>query len=123
MLDETLVGLAPAGLCQAGSYRPAGKNEMGMLQISLDENQRIRLAGSFDAAEVKQATRFFERVAETRIVDFSDLEYIASAGLGVLLAVQQRLQKTGHELRLTNLNHHARDIFRYSGLDQIFEIV
>ncbi len=94
-----------------------------MLRINVDDEHAIHLVGRFDAAQVAEAERFFEEIEETRIVDFSELGYIASAGLGVLLAVQQRLSATGHQLRLANLNPHARDIFRFSGLDQIFEIL
>ncbi len=94
-----------------------------MLRITVDDEQTIHLKGRFDAAQVRKAEGFFLEVDETRTLDLAELAYIASAGLGVLLAVQQRLGATGHRLKLSNLNHSARDIFRYSGLDQIFEIL
>ncbi len=51
------------------------------------------------------------------------LEYISSAGLGVLLKTQKRAMATGQGLRLVNANQHIRDIFKYAGFDRIFEIV
>jgi anti-anti-sigma factor len=42
--------------------------------------------------------------------------------LGVLLKTQKRLLASGGKLRLTGVNRHLQDIFRYSGFDQIFEI-
>jgi anti-anti-sigma factor len=55
-------------------------------------------------------------------LDCNRLEYISSAGLGVLLKTQKRLMGSGGRLRLAGVNRHLRDIFQYSGFDQIFEI-
>ena len=55
-------------------------------------------------------------------LDCGQLEYISSAGLGVLLKTQKRLLATGGKLRLVRLKPHLRDIFTYSGFDQLFEI-
>jgi anti-anti-sigma factor len=52
----------------------------------------------------------------------SRLEYISSAGLGVLLKTQKRLMASAGKLRLSGVQPHLRDVFTYSGLDQIFEI-
>ena len=56
------------------------------------------------------------------IVDFSRVEYISSAGLGVLLKTQKRLLGSGGKLRLVGVNNHLNDVLGYSGFDQIFEI-
>jgi anti-anti-sigma factor len=50
------------------------------------------------------------------------LEYISSAGLGMLLSVQKRLGESGNKLRLTQMNRHIREIFRMAGFDHIFDI-
>ncbi len=55
-------------------------------------------------------------------LDCTGLEYISSAGLGVLLKTQKRLLAADGKLRLTGVNRHLRDIFMYSGFDQIIEI-
>jgi anti-sigma B factor antagonist len=55
-------------------------------------------------------------------LDCSGLEYISSAGLGVLLKTQKRLMAADGKLRLSGVSRHLRDIFEYSGFDQIFEI-
>lgn len=93
-----------------------------MLEIKAGENLEIVLIGRFDAAQADYAKTVFLSLDEGKVVDFSRLEYISSAGLGVLLAAQKRLSERGHGLRLINVNPHIRDIFRYSGFDQIFEI-
>ena len=93
-----------------------------MLEITIDEDGIIHLKGSFDAAQAREFEEFFDEIGETKVLDLTNLVYIGSAGLGVLLSVQQRLSKIGHHLKLFNPNNHVRDVFRYSGLDQIFEI-
>jgi anti-sigma B factor antagonist len=55
-------------------------------------------------------------------MDCSRLEYISSAGLGVLLKTQKRLMAGSGKLRLSGINRHLQDIFQYSGCDQSFEI-
>ena len=55
-------------------------------------------------------------------LDCSGLDYISSAGLGVLLKTQKRLLASNGKLRLSGLKPHLHDIFTYSGFDQLFEI-
>lgn len=93
-----------------------------MLDISVGENGEIILAGRFDASETEKARKVFLNLTGPKIVDFSRLDYISSAGLGVLLAAQKKLSEQGNGLRLINVNGHIRDVFHFSGFDQIFEI-
>jgi len=89
----------------------------------LDDNQ-VQLFGRFDAAQVEKARVIFDQVIGPVEVDFTGLEYISSAGLGILLMTQRRLKEGGLEgLKLTNMNKHIRDVFQYAGFDQVFEIV
>ncbi len=93
-----------------------------MLDIRFGENGEIVFSGRFDASQEKKAQAFLDAVKESKVVDFKDLEYISSAGLGTLLQAQKRLRVSGGGLRLVNANKHIRDIFRFSGFDKIFEI-
>jgi anti-sigma B factor antagonist len=94
-----------------------------MLQISVGANDEIVLSGRFDAAEAEKARKVFLNLNDARVVDFAQLDYISSAGLGVLLAAQKKLSEEGKSLRLINVKGHIRDVFHFSGFDQIFEIV
>jgi len=80
------------------------------------------LAGRLDAAQSPAAQSFLDKVQGTVTLDCTQLEYISSAGLGVLLKTQKRLLASAGKLRLTGLKPHLRDIFTYSGFDQLFEI-
>jgi len=94
-----------------------------MFEIRLGTEGEVLMSGRLDAAQCDKALQFLERVASPRVVDLSALEYISSAGLGVLLKTQKRAMATGAGLRLVHVNRHIRDIFRYAGFDKIFEIV
>lgn len=93
-----------------------------MFDIKRDENGHILISGRLDASHAKDAERVLNEINKSCILDFKDLDYISSAGLGVLLTVQKRLNDIGHRLTLINMNKHIRDIFRVAGFDFIFDI-
>jgi anti-sigma B factor antagonist len=93
-----------------------------MLAIDFGVDGAVVIAGRLDAAQCPKAQAFFEKVNGAVTLECGGLEYISSAGLGVLLKTQKRLTASGGKLRLTGVNPHLLDIFRYSGFDQIFEI-
>jgi anti-sigma B factor antagonist len=93
-----------------------------MFRIRRGKSDEVLLEGRFDASQVDVAREVFDLLTETTVVDFSELEYISSGGLGVILGAEKRLQRNGHHLKLTNLNRHIRELFSYAGLDVVFKI-
>lgn len=93
-----------------------------MLAIEFATPGNVVVSGRLDAAEAGTAQAFLDKVEGTITLDCSGLEYISSAGLGVLLKTQKRLLASGGKLRLVGVNRHLQDIFGYSGFDQLFEI-
>ena len=94
-----------------------------MLEISYNENRDVALAGRLDASQAQHAAQFLDNVEGPCVLNLEKLEYISSAGLGVLLATQQRLvESNGQGLKLVKLNKHVADVFRIAGFDKVFEI-
>jgi anti-sigma B factor antagonist len=93
-----------------------------VLTIDSGPDGTVVVTGRLDAAQSPVAQAFLDRVQGTVTLDCSGLEYISSAGLGVLLKTQKRLLASGGKLRLSGVSRHLRDIFGYSGFDQLFEI-
>jgi anti-sigma B factor antagonist len=93
-----------------------------MFEITRRADGSIRLHGRFDAAQVAAAREVLNLVEDSCVVDFAELGYISSAGLGLLFATQKRLVDRGCTLTLANLNPHIREVFRIAGFDTIFEI-
>ncbi len=92
-----------------------------MFEIGYGDGHVVALKGRLDAAQCEKAQQFFEKTDATTL-DFHGLEYISSAGLGVLLALHKRALASGGRLRLINVNRHIYDIFRFSGFDHVFEV-
>lgn len=93
-----------------------------MFDVKKDTNGNILLHGRFDASQIESAKAAFESINESCTMDFENLSYISSAGLGLLFATQKRLVDSGEAITLTNLNPHIREIFAIAGFDNIFEI-
>ena len=82
----------------------------------------VRLSGRLDAAQAEKAKAFLEPFSEPLVLDFSDLDYISSAGISVLMITQKRLELSGHALRFRHVPDRVMNVFRYAGLDQVFRI-
>ena len=93
-----------------------------MLSIEPGAAGTVLIAGRFDAAQCATVQAYLDKLDGIVTLDCARLEYISSAGLGVLLKTQKRLMAAGGKLRLSGVNRHLRDIFVYSGFDQIFDI-
>lgn len=93
-----------------------------MFQLKQLDSGEIFLIGRLDAAQAEKAKPAFMALQTSAFVDFSELEYISSAGLGLLLMAQKRLNGNGHALKLKNLRRHIHEIFVFAGFDQVFEI-
>lgn len=93
-----------------------------MFDIGTDESGCIRISGRLDAAKAPRAQSYLDRQDAPCVIDLSALEYISSAGLGVLLRTHKRLMATGDGVRLVGVGPHLRDIFTYSGFDRLFDI-
>jgi anti-anti-sigma factor len=93
-----------------------------MLSMDHGPDGAVVVAGRLDAAQAPTAQAFLDRTSGVVTLDCRGLEYISSAGLGVLLKTHKRLLGAGGKLRLTAVGPHLKDIFTYSGFDQLFEI-
>ena len=94
-----------------------------MFEIELSGQNQALLEGRLDAAQAAKAQSAMDMLEGDSSLDLSKLEYISSAGLGVLLKTHKRLLANSQGLRLINVNKHIVDIFAYSGFDKLFEIV
>ena len=93
-----------------------------MFEIEVGEAGRVRLTGRLDAEEADRALSVLNQVSAPVTLDCSGLEYISSAGIGVIMETYKRLQKTGGRMVLVQMNPKVRNVFRYAGLDRLLEI-
>jgi anti-anti-sigma factor len=93
-----------------------------MFEIQLGDAGEVVMAGRLDATHCDAALRFREVLAQPRVIDLAQLEYIASAGLRVFLITQKRVKGLDGGIKLINVNQQIYDIFRYAGFDRIIDI-
>ena len=93
-----------------------------MFAINRAANGDVTLTGRLDADNADRLREGLAEIEESCAVDFGKLDYISSAGIGILVATQRRLADSGHTLRLVRLSDHIGEIFQIAGLHSIFEI-
>jgi anti-sigma B factor antagonist len=93
-----------------------------MFDVKLQNDDEVLLSGRFDASQQEKVDNILNQINKNCTVNFEDLQYISSAGLGSLLKAHVRLTDLGFSIKLINMNSHIREVFKYSGLDKVFKI-
>jgi anti-sigma B factor antagonist len=60
--------------------------------------------------------------ARAVVLNFSDLEYMNSSGIGLLVIILKRAERDGHRLLAFGLNAHYRRILELTGLNDFIQI-
>jgi anti-anti-sigma factor len=81
-----------------------------------------RLDSSSAPSAEEQLTLLIANSTPRLVIDLSNLEYISSAGLRVLLVVARKVQQAQGKLSLFGLAPGVRDVFSISGFDTIFTV-
>jgi anti-anti-sigma factor len=78
---------------------------------------------SNNALEVEaDVKRIVERSPERVLFDFSETEYIASAGMRVLLSLTRSILQKGGKVALSSLSPNVRKVFDIGGFTKVFPI-
>jgi len=81
----------------------------------LDETQLQGLEGSFMPL-IEQNPKI------QLVIDFSNVKFLTSSVLGLLIRISKKVYETDGKLRLCSINPKIMEIFRITRLDKIFEI-
>jgi anti-sigma B factor antagonist len=86
----------------------------------------VELNGRLDALHNAKMEDFFNQLVENPdldvIVDCEKLDFINSSGLRVFILSLKKLKGAGKKLLLCNLQKNIKDVFTYSGFNNLFEI-
>jgi anti-sigma B factor antagonist len=93
-----------------------------MLEVRIMEGGTVQLLGRFDASQAAGARQALSGVDQSVTFDFTELDYISSAGLGVLIEVYKRLHGKGQTMRLVKMKPNIRAVFGFAGLDKVLTI-
>lgn len=92
-----------------------------------DGRDGIAVAGEVDIYTVGDFREPIEALIasgqETVYLDFSDLDYIDSTGIGVLIELRKQSMAKSQKMILVKPKKNIEKLFKMTGVDQIFEVV
>jgi anti-anti-sigma factor len=86
----------------------------------------VAVEGRIDSTTCKQLEDMLpERVQDNArvLLDLSDVQYVSSAGLRVMLKAAKIVRSTGHDLVLAGLIPQVHEVFQVIGFDALFRIL
>lgn len=89
-------------------------------------NATIALIGNLTVATTPDLEAAFAELPEDVTVvtlDLADLNYVASAGLRVIVAQDKKARQNGGAVRIVNPNVEVMEVFDVTGLIDILEII
>lgn len=98
---------------------------MTVTKTKKDNELTVALSGRLDtttAPELEAELRSEIGGVTLLTFDLTDLEYISSAGLRVLMWAQKTMKKQG-EMKVCNVNETVEEIFDITGFSEILTIV
>lgn len=102
---------------------------MSDFKIALREAPNVQIidvAGYLDAHTAPLLENTFSKLIEEQkyklIVNFTELNYISSAGLGVFMAYIEKIRNNSGDIKMTNLKDKIFNIFDMIGFPLLYEI-
>ena len=98
---------------------------MEIIKNYQDQKLTVILKGKLDiltSPELeKSMTCALDGISEL-VFDFTDLDYISSSGLRVLLATQKKMNAAGGKMIVTGVNEVVAEVFEVTGFDRLLMI-
>ena len=85
----------------------------------------VHLKGYLDAHTAPELENVFNNLIESGkykvVVNFSDLAYISSAGLGVFMAYVETMRDNNGDIKFSNMKENVYNIFDLLGFPMLYE--
>jgi anti-sigma B factor antagonist len=93
--------------------------------LSTDDNVRIlKLSGPLTITTLYEFQNLIRANSSPRlIVDFTNVPYVDSAGVGALVGAYVRHQKEGHSITLAGVNDRVRGTLKVTQVDSFFQYI
>lgn len=92
------------------------KNETGLT---------VKLSGELNTLTAPELSDLLDRElggVQALILDFTECDYVSSAGLRVLLNTYKQMKAVNGTMNLTNIGVNFRDVLQNTGLDAVFDV-
>ncbi|MBN2560050.1 MAG: STAS domain-containing protein, partial [Phycisphaerae bacterium] len=115
-----------------GLFRRTGRETERRIMLKADEKRNgdqatLTLSGRLDAVAAQElepkARALVGGGCKRVVVDLAGLEFVASSGLRVFLALAKLVKRAGGKLAFCNLQAPVREVFDISGCTDIFTVV
>jgi len=101
-------------------------NGFEVMRDDSGEVSSLRLKGFLDAHTAPDLERVIQKLIDEKrfkiIVNFKELNYISSAGLGVFMGFIEEVRNNGGDIKLTNMNPKIFRVFDLLGFPTLYEI-
>jgi anti-anti-sigma factor len=92
------------------------------MKFILERNIKIENALDIKRLLIKKLEEAKDESDKTLIIDFEQVSFIDSTGLGVLVSIHKRSIEQGIQLILKNISPKVHDVFQITMLDEVFTI-
>lgn len=96
------------------------ENTVGINQVLINVSGKIYVE---EAVQLRDhITRFIEQGHNTFVIDLGGVDYIDSTGLGTLVAINKQARNRGGSVIVKGLQGLAKELFKLTRLDKVFEV-
>lgn len=99
---------------------------MGLIESKENGITILAIDGNLDAEGTQvmedKVVALLEGGESCLLFDFSNLDYINSSGLRVLVLAYQRLKKASGKVAICGIKDYIQEVFEVSGYDKIFPL-
>ncbi|PKM54235.1 MAG: anti-sigma factor antagonist [Firmicutes bacterium HGW-Firmicutes-3] len=95
--------------------------------IEMGKTSMIRIVGEIDIYSIEKFRETIEEKIKTQapeiILDCSELSYMDSTGMGVLIELRNKTKEMGQKIIMINPRPNIKKLMALTGVDKIIEIV
>lgn len=95
------------------------KDDEDITVVTLNE-KHLDLATSLGFKKIWEG--LFERKREKIILDLSEVEFMDSHSMGIIMTTVVHLRKQGGDIKIASPNDHLKRVFSLVRMDELFEI-
>lgn len=102
-------------------------DRLGISVVESEGRDIVRVNGDIDAYSTGELKKFMidlisRTEKSTLVIDMSNVPYVDSAGLGMLVSILRESKSAGKSLVLASMKPNVKRIFELTRLDKVFTI-
>lgn len=95
--------------------------------IEVGKTNMVKIKGEIDIYSIEEFKAAIEEKIDTQVqeirLDCSELSYMDSTGMGVLIELRNKTKKMGQKIVMVNPRPNIKKLLALTGVDKIIEII